>query len=56
MPAARHEGAVGRVPCPSTNPRAAAGGSEDAQLEPQDQDLQPKVGVRVTSIDQGLEE
>ena len=56
MPAACQEGAVGRVPCSSMNRRTAASASEDAQLVPQDQDLQPKVGVRVTSIDQGLEE
>jgi hypothetical protein len=29
---------------------------EDTQLVPEDQKLQPEVGVRVTSIDQGLEE
>ena len=29
---------------------------EDAQLVPEDQELQPKVGVGVTSIDQGLED
>jgi len=31
-------------------------GLEDAELVPEDQELQPEVGVRVMSIDQGLEE